>query len=82
MENNNIVIKARELIEGRGDGRISNNDVGILLNYDYDNIENIRALFYVYDNFNLTNSAKTVFINEIFKWSKLHTIIKKNVDFN
>ena len=79
MENNDIVIKARELIHGRGDGRISNNDIEILLSYDYDNIENVRALFYVYDNFNLTNSAKLAFGNTIFKWSKLYTIIKKNL---
>ena len=79
MENNDIVIKARELIHGRGDGRISNNDIHYLLDYEYDNIENIRALFYVYDNFNLTNSAKLVFVNKIFKWSKLYTIVKKNL---
>ena len=80
MENNNIVIRAKQLIEGRGDGRISYNDMGILLDNDYDNIENIKALFHIYDNFNLTDSAKSLLMDEILKWSNLYTVVKKNLN--
>lgn len=77
---NKIIIKARELCEGRGDGRISAPDMKVLLTYDYDNFENISALFHIYDNFNLTDSALTVFIDNIFKWSKMYTVIKTHIE--
>ena len=64
---NKIIIKARELCEGRGDGRISAPDMKVLLTYDY-------------DNFNLTDSALTVFIDNIFKWSKMYTVIKTHIE--
>jgi len=79
MENNPIICQANELIKGRGDGRISFADTNILFENKLDSEENIKALFYIYDNFNLTDDGKEVFQKNILKWCRLYTIVKKNI---
>jgi len=65
--NNNIIEKANELIKGKGDGRISKDDITqILTLVKYENIENIKSLLNIYKNYNLTDPAKEEIYNFIF----------------
>ena len=80
MDNNIVIKRANELIKGRGDGRISVNDINEIFSLDYSNIENVNNLFHVYNNYNLTESAKSQFSKNIHKWSNLYCLIKKNIE--
>ena len=42
--------------------------------------ENVNNLFHVYNNYNLTESAKSQFSKNIHKWSSLYCLIKKNIE--
>lgn len=73
-----IIEKAQELIKGRGDGRISLDDMKILLSFQYDGVEKIKQLFHIHQDFNLTEPAKDELYKHIFKWSDLfHTVKNK-----
>ena len=74
-----IIGKAQELINGRGDGRISVDDMKIMLSLDYDSVEKVRALFHIYENFNLTDPAKEELYKHIFKWCDLFQTVKNKI---
>ena len=47
-----ITQKAEELIKGRGDGRISVDDMKKILSLKYDSVEKVKELLQIYKNFN------------------------------
>jgi OOP family OmpA-OmpF porin len=65
-----LLLLADNLIKGRGDGRISENDMLQLIKSSYDNnvITNCEkdTLFYIANNYNITNKAKLYFENYNF----------------
>lgn len=71
--------KAQELIKGKGDGRISVDDMKILLSFNYDSVEKVKALFHIYENFKLTDSAKEELYKHIFKWCDLFYTVKNKI---
>ena len=74
-----IIEKAQELIKGRGDGRISVDDIKIILSFNYDSLEKVKALFHIYENFNLTEPAKEELYKHIFKWRDLFETVKNKI---
>ena len=60
-----IIDEAGLLVAGRGDGRISETDMEILLRNKYDTIERKHTLLYIYSNMNLTNPAKILLLEKI-----------------
>ena len=65
-----LLLLADNLIKGRGDGRISENDMIQLIKSSYDNnvITNYEkdTLFYIANNYNITNKAKLYLENYNF----------------
>ena len=70
---------ANELVKGRGDGRISEADMNIILENELTSEEEIKTLFYIYANYNLTDSAKEKLFKIIFKWCNLYNVVKTNI---
>lgn len=62
---NTIVQRANILIEGQGDGRISENDMMELLKLDYKTPEKVETLLYIYSNYTLTENAKKILLTNI-----------------
>ena len=60
-----IVQRANILIEGQGDGRISENDMIELLKLDYNTPEKVETLLYIYSNYTLTDNAKKTLLTNI-----------------
>ncbi len=74
----NITQKAEELIKGRGDGRISVDDMKKILSLNYNTVEKVKELLEIYEKFNLTDAAKEELYKHVFKWCDLyHAVIKK-----
>lgn len=74
-----IIEKAQELVKGRGDGRISLDDMKIILLFQYDSLEKIKQLLHIYQHFNLTEPAKHELYKHIFKWSDLFQTVKNKM---
>lgn len=60
-----IIQAANLLVSGQGDGRISNNDMELLLKYDYNNNTKKNTILYVYNNMNLTQGARDILLDKI-----------------
>lgn len=60
-----ILQRANILIEGQGDGRISEDDMIELLKLEYKTPEKIETLLYIYNNYILTESAKKLLLTSI-----------------
>ena len=60
-----IIDEVGLLVAGRGDGRISEKDMEILLRNKYDSFEKKHTLLYIYSNMNLTNPAKIMLLEKI-----------------
>ena len=74
-----ITQKAQELIKGRGDGRISVDDMKYLLSLNYNSIENVKELLQIYKNFNLTDAAKEELYKHVFKLCDLYHTVKNKI---
>ena len=68
---NALINEANNVIEGRGDGRISKKDIEIILKKitDANKITETeyRTAFYLLRDYNFTNPAKILFINILSK---------------
>ena len=49
---------ANSLIKGQGDGRISEHDMDVLLNLEYESSEQMATLLHIFNTFKLTDPAK------------------------
>ncbi|MEK6782260.1 MAG: hypothetical protein AABY93_11165 [Bacteroidota bacterium] len=69
---NKIIDQANLLVEGAGDGRISNNDAKVLLNLVLDSnvITDVEkdTIEYIFENYKWTSSAAEWFQNELKVW--------------
>lgn len=74
-----ITQKAQELIKGRGDGRISVDDMKKILSLNYDSVEKVKELLQIYEKFNLTDTAKEELYEHVFKWSDLYHTVKNKI---
>ena len=63
---NVIINRANILIEGQGDGRISEKDMIELLKLDYTSLDKIETLLYIYNTYTLTESAKKLLLSNIY----------------
>lgn len=60
-----IMDAAKLLVSGQGDGRISNSDMELLLKYDFDTNLKKNTLLYIYNNMNITDSARNMLLDKI-----------------
>ena len=60
-----IINSANSLLEGQGDGRISEKDMTFLLNQEYTTSKQIYTLLHIYNTYNLTEPAKKKFIESL-----------------
>lgn len=76
---NKIIDLANELVKGRGDGRISEADMNIILENKLTSEEEIKTLFFIYENFKLTDTAKEKLYKIIFQWCDLYNLVKTKI---
>ena len=70
MENNlqldeNILNRAKLLVEGQGDGRISEADMIELLKLEYKDPIQLETLLYIVQTYKLTTTAKRKFLSSL-----------------
>ena len=63
--NTDMIKMADLLVQGQGDGRISEKDMVQLLSHDLTIDENKETLIYIITNYNLTETGKTKLLKSI-----------------
>ena len=63
--NQEMIKQADLLIQGQGDGRISEKDMAQLLNNDLTIVANKETLIYIITHYNLTETGKKKLLNSI-----------------
>ena len=61
----NILNRAKLLVEGQGDGRISEADMIELLKFEYKDPKQLETLLYIVQTYKLTSTAKRKFLSSI-----------------
>ena len=61
----NIINRAKLLVEGQGDGRISEADMIELLKFEYKDPNQLETLLYIVQTYKLTATAKRKFLSSL-----------------